>query len=177
MLSLKKRESTLFDPDDQKLTTSDPINELDLKLVSVSPSKRAETFHTAETETDNQTIHTQIQTYDYESGCHFEYYQGVFDELPNFSHLNSISGTCPSVSVNEYTEQLLSKNSSVELMGNFALKISGQLLITHTGSHTFYLGSNDGSVLYLASKKIIDNSQKVHNTSSSSSSSSSSFNF
>ena len=50
-----------------------------------------------------------------------------------------------------------------ELTDNFAIRWTGQINIDQTGSHTFFLSSNDGSRLYIDDVLVIDN-DGVHDT-------------
>lgn len=134
--------------------------------------------------TDTQTIYTQLTSYDYAPGVKYEFTQGVFDEIPEFSHLDCQEGNAPLVSVESFAMNsdienversrsvsiasvidmavdTLSQKSKEQLPGNFAVRMTGFIRIQQAGLYTFFLGSNDGSILYLASKKLIDNSGKV----------------
>lgn len=170
-----------------------------LKLTSGSTQLNADN-------TDTQTVCTRLTSYDYIPGVEFNYFQGEFDEIPEFEHLDYSTGCIRTIQIDQTTEKEIfirkepyedtndlnrrdSRDATVEVdvlhsnqleiekniteiledktllttteNGNFAVKMSGFIRIPQNGLYTFYLGSNDGSILYLSSKKLIDNSGKV----------------
>jgi len=82
-----------------------------------------------------------------EQGLIYNYFEGEIDRTLDIEKLPVISsGVMPDFSI---------KNSPVPI--NFAYTFDGYIKIPKDGLYTFYLNSNDGSVLYLDDLKIIDN--------------------
>ncbi|TPX34571.1 hypothetical protein SmJEL517_g02811 [Synchytrium microbalum] len=97
-------------------------------------------------------------------GICFEYYSGSFDNLPDFAVLSpELLGIADevkilyllhsSVFIDENFEQQVTELHS----GNFAIRFTGILQITEPGKYSFSLGSNDGSILYIAGKTVAKN--------------------
>jgi hypothetical protein len=100
------------------------------------------------------------------NGCIYEYTKGHYDAVPDFTFANCRKGVIKSINFTEYDELLFldsdTDKKDIEQTGNFALKFSGWLQVPLSGHWTFYLSSNDGSVLYLQNRKVIDNDGMVN---------------
>ena len=80
-------------------------------------------------------------------GLKYGYYEGEFTHVKDISKASEIrSGVIPQFS--------LDKRQNDE---NFALTFDGYIRVPADGLYTFYLESNDGSVLYLNDHQFIDN--------------------
>ena len=80
----------------------------------------------------------------------YKIYSGKWSKMPDFSKLEVIkSGTIP-------TGQLPDIRLA-EADKNYAIVFEGQLRVPKTGKYEFVLASDDGSMLYLNNKKILDN--------------------
>lgn len=80
-------------------------------------------------------------------GLAFDYYEGVWDVLPNFDILTpELSG-----SVNNFDLSPRLRND------HFAFRYRGYLSIQTTGDYTFYTTSDDGSRLWLNGELVVDN--------------------
>ena len=84
-----------------------------------------------------------------EAGLQFEYYEGEWKSLPDFSTLTAVRrGVADHLDVEEiaaYRED------------HFALKFTGFLKVEEEGMYTFRLRSDDGARLYIAEQLVIDN--------------------
>ena len=82
-------------------------------------------------------------------GVHYEYYENYRDAaLPDFDKLTpKTSGTHPAIS-------LLIPNVQ---MNHFALRFKSTLVVPRDGIYEFYLGSDDGSRMYINGKLVITN--------------------
>ncbi|MDE3057418.1 MAG: alpha-N-arabinofuranosidase [Bacteroidota bacterium] len=80
-------------------------------------------------------------------GLEYKYYEGTWEELPNFDLLTPVKGgTIENI--------VIPKESSDE---NFGVQYSGYINIPNNGSYTFYLNSDDGSSLYLDRDLVVSN--------------------
>jgi alpha-N-arabinofuranosidase len=80
-------------------------------------------------------------------GINYEYYEGRWDELPNFDLLTPIrKGVIESFSI--------PKENSDE---DFGVQYDGYIKIPKDGQYTFYLNSDDGSSLYLDKDLVVSN--------------------
>ena len=80
-------------------------------------------------------------------GINYEYYEGRWEELPNFDLLTPVrKGTIEDFSI--------PKENSDE---NFGVQYTGYIKIPKDGSYTFYLNSDDGSSLYLDNDMVVSN--------------------
>ena len=85
------------------------------------------------------------------NGLRYQYYEGRWGSLPNFGSLKVIkSGTLDNFSL-----------SPARTDRYFGLVYVGYIKVTKSGSYTFYTTSDDGSMLYINGKQIVDN-DKVH---------------
>jgi len=82
-----------------------------------------------------------------EDGLTYQYYEGLFNYTDEILKSTSISSGI--------TSQFSIDRS--RLKTNFAFVFSGYIKIPKDGLYTFYLKSNDGSVMYLNDQKLIDN--------------------
>ncbi|MEW4488046.1 family 16 glycoside hydrolase [Thalassoglobus sp. JC818] len=77
----------------------------------------------------------------------FSVYHGNWEALPDFDELKPVSqGTTDGLNIAEAgrTEQ-------------FGMRFEAYLNVTEPGTHTFWLGSDDGSALYVDGERVIDN--------------------
>jgi hypothetical protein len=80
-------------------------------------------------------------------GLAFEYFEGRFDKIPDFSALTAArTGTAGRPGVAAASDR-----------DEFALRFSGAIRAPRTGVYVFYLGSDDGSRLSIAGREIIVN--------------------
>ncbi len=80
-------------------------------------------------------------------GLNYQFFKGEFDMTSEIDNSKVVrSGVLPNFSV---------RNSNTD--ENFAFIFDGFINIPEKGLYTFYLESNDGSVLYLNGEKLIDN--------------------
>ena len=82
------------------------------------------------------------------NGLKYEYYEGNWDNLPDFKSYNPIK---------------LGRTFQVDLdtipmkEEYFGVRLTGDILISELGDYTFFLSSNDGSKLYIDNKLVINN--------------------
>ncbi|NJL75712.1 MAG: metallophosphoesterase [Saprospiraceae bacterium] len=82
-----------------------------------------------------------------EKGLRFNYYEGEWQHLPDFSTLSSVKqGT-----VNQATLSDIGHRDN-----HFGVVMEGYVEIPATGIHTFFINSDDGSKLYLNDELLID---------------------
>jgi alpha-L-fucosidase len=81
-------------------------------------------------------------------GIKYNYYEGEWDKLPDFSSLNIIhSGIAP-----DFTIDIKDKSKE-----HYAIVYNGYIKIPEEAVYTFYLNSDDGTILYIDGKLLIDN--------------------
>lgn len=81
------------------------------------------------------------------SGLKFEYYQGKFRELPDFSKIKPVkSAAADSISI-----------TVVDDKENYALRFTGFIKAPKTGSYVFSINSDDGTKMFIHGKEIINN--------------------
>ncbi len=82
-----------------------------------------------------------------ERGLRYTYYEGEWQQLPDFSKLPVIkSGTIKQLGLEEIAPR----------PEHFGVVLEGYLDISETGLHTFFLNTDDGSKLYINGELIID---------------------
>lgn len=82
-----------------------------------------------------------------EQGVSFNYYEGNWEKLPDFSKLKAVkSGKVSSFRLSPRKRD-----------DNFGFRFESYLKIDKGGEYTFYLTSDDGSSLYIDAKQVIDN--------------------
>jgi alpha-L-fucosidase len=82
-----------------------------------------------------------------ESGINYKYYEGNWNQLPDFESLKEISsGTFPEFS--------LSPRKAQDCYG---FEFTGYIKIPVKGVYTFYTNSDDGSRLYIGDQLVVDN--------------------
>ncbi|WP_299217259.1 carbohydrate-binding protein [uncultured Aquimarina sp.] len=80
-------------------------------------------------------------------GINYDYYEGSWNSLPNFSSLTPVSsGLASSIDLSNATSG-----------DNFGLTFDGYINIPNDGSYTFYTTSDDGSTLWIDGIKVVDN--------------------
>ncbi len=80
-------------------------------------------------------------------GLKYEYYEGTWNTLPNFSALTPVkTGTVTNFS-------LTPRNRS----DNFAFRFTGYVQVPTNGLYTFYTSSDDGSKLYIGNTLVVNN--------------------
>ncbi|KAF9919305.1 hypothetical protein FBU30_011076 [Linnemannia zychae] len=119
---------------------------------------------------------------DYRSGVVFEYYEGEWDWLPNFDEMRPDHvGIVGNFMIDDTTEQELfrpqvftgpfGKRSGFgadgpigyqprrpyKESGNFAVRFTTHMDIKQDGVYSFWLSSNDGSVLYISNTLVVEN--------------------
>ncbi|KAF8962044.1 hypothetical protein BGZ46_001249, partial [Entomortierella lignicola] len=108
---------------------------------------------------------------DYRPGVVFEYYEGEWDWLPNFDDMQpDNAGIVGNFMIDDTTEQDLFRakfshqtRRKFKELGNFAVRFTTFIDITQDGVYSFWLSSNDGSVLYVANTLVVEN-DGVHYT-------------
>lgn len=89
----------------------------------------------------------QEVTFNLKQGLHFNYFEGSFDQTSEIDSSKIIkSGVIFQFSIVES-----------KILQNFAFVFDGYIKINEDGLYTFYIESNDGSVLILNDHKLIDN--------------------
>ncbi|MFC2102547.1 alpha-L-fucosidase [Bacteroidota bacterium] len=84
---------------------------------------------------------------DPEPGIRFQYVEGEWDSLPDFSTLTPVkSGILPYFTFDPRNQQ-----------ENFGFSYTGFILIPKRNIYTFYTDSDDGSALYIGNKLVVDN--------------------
>lgn len=81
------------------------------------------------------------------NGLKFDYYEGIWTKLPNFSGLNSRK----SGSVYQFDLSGIHPKKD-----EFAVRFEGMIKIEKEGDYTFYLISNDGSCLYVNNRLVVN---------------------
>ncbi|MGA9365424.1 MAG: PA14 domain-containing protein [Bacteroidota bacterium] len=80
-------------------------------------------------------------------GVKYEYYEGIWERLPNFDSLSSRrSGVIEQI--------VLPKENSGE---NFGLQYNGYIKVPSDGMFTFYVTSDDGADLSIDKSLVVDN--------------------
>ncbi len=82
------------------------------------------------------------------NGLKYSYYEGKWDQLPDFESLNPIKVGKAYLMDLEY---LPAKEEY------FGILYTGEINISESGDYTFFLSSNDGSSLYIDDNLVIDN--------------------
>ncbi len=77
----------------------------------------------------------------------YDYFEGNWTNLPDFDALTAVS----SGTINNFTLAPKLRND------NYGFRFNSKLNIPKSADYTFYLGSDDGSQLYIDGEKIIDN--------------------
>lgn len=81
-------------------------------------------------------------------GLSYNYYEGAWDDLPDFSELPLVrSGLMPSVN----------EEHAAPRKDNFALVLNGYIDLAETTTYTFFTRSDDGSRLYIDDQLVVDN--------------------
>ncbi|MEM9142708.1 MAG: PA14 domain-containing protein [Bacteroidota bacterium] len=81
-------------------------------------------------------------------GIAYSYYEGHFDQVPNFATLNP---------VNTGVAQELDPDKISQRLDHFAIQYTGFVQVPETGVYTFYLRSDDGAKLYVNNTLVVDN--------------------
>lgn len=84
-------------------------------------------------------------------GLHYNYYDGVFDKLPDFSKLSPQKSGLADKSF-----RIAYNVARLPNPNNFALLLEGYIEIQQAGYYIFQLNSDDGSRLYIGNKLLID---------------------
>lgn len=109
--------------------------------------------------------------HDYRPGVVFEYYEGEWDWLPNFDEMRPQHvGIVGNFMIDEATERELFRprfplmhrgpGGHVAISketGNYAVRFTTNIDITQDGVYSFWVSSNDGSVLYIANTLVVEN--------------------
>ncbi len=82
------------------------------------------------------------------NGVQYQIYNGDFQDMPNFNKLQ------PDVQGYVYNIDLKDLPLTTNM---FAVQYNGFIDIEKTGDYTFYSGSNDGSIVYIDEKMVVDN--------------------
>ncbi|KAG0046929.1 hypothetical protein BGZ89_005114 [Linnemannia elongata] len=129
---------------------------------------------------------------DYRPGVVFEYYEGEWDWLPNFDEMRPDHvGIVGNFMIDDTTERDLfrpqvytgpaGKKSNgfgadgqglpeyqprrpYKESGNFAVRFTTHMDITQDGVYSFWLSSNDGSVLYISNTLVVENDGMHYST-------------
>jgi sialidase-1 len=117
-----------------------------LKMQSFNPGKTPSKIVSSNI---GSSVYQQARevSYELDTGLIYQYYEGVFnltDEIKKSTLINS-----------GITSQFSIERSKRKT--NFAFIFSGYIKIPKDGLYTFYLKTNDGSVMYLNDNKLIDN--------------------
>ncbi|KAG0343911.1 hypothetical protein BG004_004898 [Podila humilis] len=122
--------------------------------------------------------------HDYRPGVVFEYYEGEWDWLPNFDEMRPQHvGIVGNFMIDDSTERELFRPKFPLMMrrtgaggaygvgsvtrheaGNYAVRFTTNFDITQEGVYSFWLSSNDGSVLYIANTLVVENDGMHYST-------------
>lgn len=83
-------------------------------------------------------------------GLAYQYYEGNFEDLPDFSQLQATR----SGSIGDLDVESLSGDDRID---HYAIQYEGYLEVPDDGLYTFYLYSDDGAKLYLHDQLVVDN--------------------
>jgi hypothetical protein len=102
-------------------------------------------------------------------GLTYEFFAGSFDMLPNFDELAkpTQAGITPLCSLQALIDaQIINCAAQQGLldMADFALRLSGYIVIAKPGSYRFTTSSNDGSELYINGRAVVNNDGKHYVT-------------
>ncbi|KAF9326321.1 hypothetical protein BG006_010219 [Podila minutissima] len=134
-----------------------------LAPLPITPSSNAHSYQ----HYNNQPRHH----HDYRPGVVFEYYEGEWDWLPNFDEMRPQHvGIVGNFMIDEATERelfrprfpLMHRGPSGHVAmsketGNYAVRFTTNIDITQDGVYSFWVSSNDGSVLYIANTLVVEN--------------------
>ena len=84
-------------------------------------------------------------------GLLYKYYEGNWNKLPDFNHLNASA---------QGQSMIISEGVAQGADDHFGLVFEGYLNIENTDVYSFYLGSDDGSKLYIDGKLVIDHDEE-----------------
>jgi hypothetical protein len=86
--------------------------------------------------------------YTYENGMEYYYYEGMWSKIPDFELLTELrKGQIYGFNLDGLERRF----------ANFALEFVGYIKIEQGGKYTFYISSNDGSILYINDIPVVDN--------------------
>ncbi len=81
------------------------------------------------------------------TGLRYTYYHGKWEKLPDFTSLSPVKkGFTDSIRID------MNKRST-----NFAIHFSGSMNVSESGPHTFFINSDDGTILWIDGRRIVDN--------------------
>ncbi len=84
---------------------------------------------------------------DASNGVEYKYFRGKWEDVPDFSRLTpEREGVLPGI--------VLPQKKAPQ---NYGVEYRGYIRISKEGVYTFYLSSDDGSLLYIDGKKVVDN--------------------
>ncbi|MFN4257982.1 MAG: PA14 domain-containing protein [Gemmataceae bacterium] len=87
------------------------------------------------------------------AGLDFAYYEGSWSKVPDFETLTpKAQGDAKSIDLNEVQQRIGKK-----LTSNFAVRFQGLIEIPQDGGYRFWTKSDDGSVLLINGKRVVDN--------------------
>lgn len=95
----------------------------------------------------NVLPNTSVPPITNKNGLLYTYYEGSFNQLPDFSKLTSVK----SGHVNTFDLSIRKRSD------NFAVVFEAQIDISAAGNYTFYTNSDDGSKLYINNKEVVNN--------------------
>ncbi len=116
-------------------------------IVEKSTAIKAQAFKKGKIESDiaEQSINIVSSK---KNGVSYKYYEGFWNDIPDFEKLAAIkSGKSYEMDISK----LKQRNTQ------FAFIFNTNLEIDEGGTYTFYLNSNDGSMLYIDGKLVVDN--------------------
>ncbi|KAF9425681.1 hypothetical protein BGZ76_003120, partial [Entomortierella beljakovae] len=137
----------------------------------VSSEHESDTPNLTVVTTSSNSQHQPRLHHDYRPGVAFEYYEGEWDWLPNFDEMRpDNAGIVGNFMIDDTTEQDLfrprfsspnrsqsGKQRQFKETGNFAVRFTTYIDITQDGVYSFWLSSNDGSVLYVSNTLVVEN--------------------
>jgi len=93
------------------------------------------------------TLTDDVKVDNLQSGLKYTYYEGVLPSIDSLRNLEPLKiGTISKFEFPENCSEL-----------NFAVKYEGYIQIEKPGIYTFYTSSDDGSILYVAEQRIVNN--------------------
>ena len=132
--------------DGSSVTETSPVYTKQI-LLKKSATVKARAFKSGLIESDEvkQSFHIVNSK---KNGLNYNYYTGIWTQLPDFKNEKIIKKG----KIYDFSLEEIAKNRAF-----FGLVFYGFLQIDHPAKYTFYVRSNDGSLLFINDKMIVDN--------------------
>ncbi|WP_318345474.1 sugar-binding domain-containing protein [Flagellimonas baculiformis] len=117
-----------------------------LKAISMDGDKKSKVAQKRFEKIDSLNPPQFVLGEEFEEGLAYSYYQGQWDNLPDFGELESSgSGITNTIDLGKATRG-----------SDYGLTFEGYIRLKEDGVHTFHLTSDDGSKLWIADELVID---------------------